>query len=248
MTGKNTHHRKPLVAAGCGIALALGAGGARADSSGMDWLGIVYLWAADIGVDTRDVNADIDFSDTIDKLEMGFQGHVEAQGDDFGGFVDISYMAVGNNNNLPNVHLNSDVDLTALDLAMVWSPGPEPMTGFEAYGGLRYIDTDFHLVVDPEPPALPTVETGINTTYTDFLIGARYAMPLNEHWRLFFAGDLSAGETEGTWSLNAFGSYTTGRHHFYAGYRHVEMDLKGSTGESVTETYSGPAIAYGFSF
>ena len=132
---------------------------------------------------------------------MGFQGHMEAQGDDFGGFVDISYMGVGNNNNLPNVHLNSDLDMTAMDLAMVWSPGPERMTGFEAYGGLRYIDTDFHLVVDPEPPALPTVETGINTTYTDFLIGARYGMPLNEHWRLLFGGDLSEGETEGTWSL-----------------------------------------------
>ena len=106
---------------------------------------------------------------------MGFQGHMEAQGDDFGGFVDISYMAVGNNNNLPNVHLNSDVDMTAMDLAMVWSPGLERMTGFEAYGGLRYIDTSFHLVVDPEPPALPTVETGVNSTYTDFLIGARYS-------------------------------------------------------------------------
>ena len=94
----------------------------------MDWLGIVYIWAADIGVDARDVNLDVDFSDTIDKL------------------------------------------------------------------------------------------------------------------------DLSAGETEGTWSLGAFGSYTTGRHHFYAGYRHLEMNLKGGSGESVTETYSGPAIAYGFSF
>jgi hypothetical protein len=244
----NTHHRNSLIAAGCGFVLSLGAGAARAESSGMDWLGIVYLWAADIGVDTRDVNVDVDFSDTVDKLEMGFQGHMEAQGDNFGGFVDISYMAVGNNNNLPNVHLNSDLDLTAMDLAMVWSPGPERMTGFEAFGGLRYIDTKFNLVVDPEPPALPTVETGINTTYTDFLIGARYGMPLNEHWRLFFTGDLSEGETEGTWSLGAFGSYTTGVHHFYAGYRHLEMDLKGGTGESVKETYSGPVIAYGFSF
>jgi len=244
----NTYRGKSFIAAGWGLALALGTGAARAESSGMDWLGIVYVWAADISVDTRDVNLDVDFSDTIDKLEMGFQGQVEAQGDNFGGFVDISFMGVGNNNNLPNVHLSSDVDLTAIDLAMVWSPGPERMTGFEAYGGLRYIDTDFHLVIDPEPPALPTVQTGINTTYTDLLIGARYALPLNEHWRLFFAGDLSGGDTEGTWSLNAFGSYTTGRHHFYAGYRHVEMDLKGSTGERVTETYSGPAIAYGFSF
>jgi len=244
----NTNRRKSLAAVGCGVALALGTGAASAESSGMDWLGIVYLWAADIGVATRDVDLDIDYSDTMDKLEMGFQGHMEAQGDRFGGFVDISYMAVGNNNDLPNVHLNSDLDMTAMDIAMVWNPGPERMTGFELYGGLRYIDTDFHLVVDPEPPALPTVETGVNTTYTDFLLGARYGMPLNEHWRLGFGGDLSEGETEGTWSLYAFGSYTTGPHHFYAGYKHVEMDLKGGTGETVTETYSGPAIAYGFSF
>ena len=244
----NSRQSKSLVAIGCGLALTFGADAARAESSGMDWLGIVYLWAADIGVASRDVELDIDFSDTVDKLEMGFQGHMEAQGDNFGGFVDISYMAVGNNNNLPNIHLNSDLDMTAMDLAMVWSPGPERMTGFEVFGGLRYIDTKFHLVIDAAPPGPPTTETGIDTTYTDFLLGARYAMPLNEHWRLFVTGDLSEGETEGTWSLGAFGSYTTGRHHFYAGYRHVEMDLKGGTGESVTETYSGPAIAYGFSF
>ena len=122
---------------------------------------------------------------------------MEAQGDDFGGFVDISYMAVGDNNNLPGVHLNSDVDMTAMDLAMVWSPGPERMTGFEAFGGLRYIDTKFHLVVDPEPPALPTVETGINSTFTDFLIGARYAMPLNEHWRLTFTRRPVRGRNRG---------------------------------------------------
>ena len=39
--------------------------------------------------------------------------------------------------------------MTAMDLAVVWSPGPEPMTGLETYGGMRYIDNDFHLVVDP---------------------------------------------------------------------------------------------------
>ena len=61
----------------------------------MDWVGVVYLWAADITADTRDVSVGIDFKDIIDKLEMAFQGHVEAQGDDFGGFVDLAYIAVG---------------------------------------------------------------------------------------------------------------------------------------------------------
>lgn len=244
----NLHHRKSLIAVGCGLVLTLGAGGARADSSGMDWLGVMYLWASDISVDSRDAELDVSFSDAIDKLEMAFQGHVEAQGDDFGGFVDVSYTALGDNKNLPTVHLNADLNLTLMDLAMVWSPGPERMTGVEVFGGLRYIDTDFQLVIDPEPPGLPTAQTGVNTTYTDFLLGARYIAPIDEHWRLAFTGDLSAGETEGTWSLGAFGSYTTGRHHFYVGYRHLEIDLKGGTGEKVTETLSGPAIAYGFSF
>ena len=193
-----TPHRKSLVAAGCWTRPEhSGGSGERQRAREWIWLGIVYLWAADIGVATRDVDLDIDYSDTMDKLEMGFQGHMEAQETVSAGSWTSPSMAVGNNNDLPNVHLNSDLDMTAMDIAMVWNPGPERMTGFELYGGLRYIDTDFHLVVDPEPPALPTVETGVNTTYTDFLLGARYGMPLNEHWRLWLRRRPSEGESRG---------------------------------------------------
>jgi hypothetical protein len=69
-------------------------GAARADSSGMDWLGVFYVWGADIGADYRDTSIDASFSDIVDKLDMGFMGHVEAQGDDFGGFADLVYMSV----------------------------------------------------------------------------------------------------------------------------------------------------------
>ena len=179
---------------------------------------------------------------------MGFQGHVEAQAEDFGGFVDIVFMGVGSNDVSQGIRVNTDVDLTAMDLAFVWSPGAERFTGIEAYGGLRYIDNDFGLVIDPEPAGPPVLQTGIDKSYYDLLVGARYAAPINDHWRLVFSGDLSAGDTEGTWSLSAFGVYRTGPHRFYAGYKHVEIDLEGAAGETVTETFSGPAIAYGFSF
>ena len=86
-----------VLARGCALALSLAAGAARADSSDMEWLGIAYVWAADIEVDARDRNADISFSDTVENLEMGFQGHVEAQAEDFGGFVDVVFMGVGSN-------------------------------------------------------------------------------------------------------------------------------------------------------
>lgn len=240
--------RKSVLARGCALALALAASSARADGSDLEWLGIVYVWGADIEVDARDRSLDISFSDTVENLEMGFQGHVEAQAEDFGGFVDVVFMGVGSNDVRQGIRVNTDVDLTAMDIAFVWSPSPEPMTGIEVFGGLRYVDQDFGLVIDPEPPGPPVLQTGVDKSYYDLLVGARYAAPINEHWRLVFSGDLSGGDTEGTWSLGAYGVYRTGPHRFYAGYRHVEMDFDGAAGETVTETFSGPAIAYGFAF
>src|SRR5688500_16334472 len=227
------------------LALALVAGSARADSSDLDWLGVVYVWAAEIGVDARDRSAEIEFSDVIDKLEMGFQGHVEAQADDYGGFVDIVFMGVGDNSSRPLADLNADYDLTAMDLALVWSPGPERMTGIELYGGLRYIDMDLGLVVNPLPPGPADLRTGIDSSYTDFLAGARYIAPLAENWRLTITTDLSGGDTEGTWSVGGYAGYRAGPHHFIAGYRHVDMELEASGGDKrVTQVFSGPLVAY----
>ena len=231
------------------ISLALAMGTARADSADLDWLGIAYLWAADIGIDTRDRSVNVDFNDVVDKLEIGFQGHVEAQADEFGGFVDVVFMALGDNSSRPLVDINSDFDMTAMDLALVWSPGPERLTGIELYGGLRYIDMDLDVVVDPVPPGPADIRTGIDKSYTDFLAGARYIAPLDERWRLTFSADLSGGDTEGTWSVGGFGAYVTGPHHFIVGYRHLEMEFEArGRVERVEETFSGPLIAYGFSF
>jgi hypothetical protein len=235
--------------ASCGVlALSLASGAAHADSNDMEWLGIAYLWAADIELDARDRTLEIDFSDTVENLEMGFQGHVEAQAEDFGGFVDVVFMGVGSNDVRQGIRVNADVDLTAMDLAVVWSPDPEPLTGIEVFGGLRYVDQEVDLVIDPEPPGPPALQTGVDKSYYDLLVGARYAAPINDQWRLVFSGDLSGGDTEGTWSLAGYGVYRTGQHRFYAGYRHLEMDLKGGAGETFSETFSGPAIAYGFAF
>jgi hypothetical protein len=238
---------RPLVAAGCAAALALSGQNAQAASSDLDWIGIVYLWAADIGVDARDRSVSVSFSDVVDKLEMAFQGHVEAQGEDFGGFVDVVYMALGDNSEQGIFELNADVDMTAMDLAMTWSPAAEKFSGLEAYAGLRYVDTQFRVIVDPIPPGPPNSELGLDSSYYDFLLGGRYMAPINENWRLVFAADLSAGDTEGTFSVAGYGVYRTGRHHFYAGYKHFEMDVEGRDAE-VTQTFSGPLVAYGFSF
>ena len=237
------------LAAFCGaLALSVSTGAARAESSGMDWLGVVYLWGADIQVDAGDRSVDASFSDIIDTLEMGFMGHVEAQGDTFGGFVDVVYMSVSDSRAIGPVSARGELDMALMDVAIVWNPSPERYTGFDVYGGFRYIGVDFDLRATLTPPPDPTFRTGIDTSYTDFLIGGRYVAPINDRWRLVFSGDLSGGDTEGSWSLAGYGVYRNGPHRFYAGYRHLEAEVKGNAGRTVDQTFSGPAVGYGFAF
>lgn len=180
-----------------------------------------------------------------DRLPLG---HVETQGDTLGGFVDVVFVGVGENESRTNFDLNVDNDTTAMDLALVWSPGEERMTGIELYGGLRYVSNDFSLVADPIPPILPTVTTGSDSSYYDLLFGARYIMPLSEQWRLTFSGDISVGDTKGTFSVGAHAGYRMGQHHFIGGYKHFEMDPESGGGGDLTVTMTGPVIAYGYSF
>ena len=237
------------LAAFCGaLALTVSTGAARADSSGMDWLGVVYLWGADIGADYRDRSIDASFSDIVDKLEMGFMGHVEAQGDDFGGFVDVVYMSVGDSRAIGPASVRGDLDMTLMDLAMVWSPTSGRFTGPEVYGGFRYVSVDALVRATLLPPPEPTLNAGIDKSYTDFLLGGRYVAPINDNWRLVFNADLSAGDTEGTWSVAGYGVYRNGPHRFYAGYRHLEAEVEARNTEQVDMSFSGPVVGYGFAF
>ena len=239
---------KGLVPTSLGAAvLALAAAPAEAQSTDLDWLGVVYLWAADIGVDAGNRSVDASFGDIIDKLEMGFMGHVEAQGDTLGGFVDVVYMSVSDGQTVGPVSVNGELDMSLMDIAAVWSPAEERFSGVEVFGGVRYLGVDFDLRAT-FPPPLPELQTGIDTSYTDFLLGARYAAPINDQWRLFFSADLSGGDTEGTWSVGGYGVYRNGAHRLYAGYRHLEAEVAAGGGRSVDQTFTGPVFGYGFAF
>jgi len=241
-------NRRHRVAQGCALACLLAAGSARADSSGMDWLGVAYLWGADISADYQDRSIDASFSDIVDKLEMGFMGHVEAQGDDFGGFVDVVYMSVGDSRSIGPASVRGDLDMTLMDLAMVWNPAPGRFSGADVYGGFRYVSVDALVRATLLPPPEPTLNAGIDKSYTDFLLGGRYVAPINDSWRLIFNADLSAGDTEGTWSVAGYGVYRNGPHRFYAGYRHLEAEVEARNTERVDMSFSGPTVGYGFAF
>jgi hypothetical protein len=155
---------------------------------------------------------------------------------------------VGDRETRQLAELNVDNDLTSMDIALVWSPGAERLTGSELYGGLRYVSNDFRIVVDPIPPGPPDSISQSDESFNDFLLGARYIAPLSDRWRMTVQADLSGGDTEGTWSIGLYGSYLMGQHRLIAGYKHFEMDLEDRGGDDLTVTLTGPVIAYGYRF
>ena len=244
-----TVRKRGLIPVGVSMAaLTLVALPVQAESTDLDWLAVAYLWASDISVDAGNRSVDASFSDVIDKLDMGFMAHVETQADNFGGFVDVAYMSVSESQTIGPVNVRGELDLTLMDVAAVWSPAAGRFTGADLYGGFRYIGTDFGVRAQLTPPPDPPLSAGVDTSYTDFLLGGRYVAEVNDRWRLVFSGDLSAGDTEGTWSLAGYGVYRNGPHRFYAGYRHLDVEMDGSNGVRVQTTFTGPVVGYGFAF
>lgn len=222
-----------------------------AEGEGWDWMVAPYLWAATIDTDIRTETPPADnestFSDIIDKIDGAFLLRIEGRGDHFGVFTDLIFLGVADDSDRPLSHTESDLDTWLIEAAGVWSPSDDRTRGLDLFAGLRYVDVDLTVEVDPINPLFDTATVATNRSYSDFMAGARYTFAFSERWGLTLRGDGSFGDTEGTWSASAIVQYRTGNGGWFFGYRHLSVEIE--TGDSTTEiTMSGPAIGYGFSF
>lgn len=222
-----------------------------AEGDGWDWLVAPYLWAASIGTDVRAEtppdDSESEFSDIIDKLDGAFLLRLEGRGDHFGAFTDLIFLGVADDSDRALSHTESDLDTWLIEAAGVWSPGDDRSRGLDLFAGLRYVDVDLTVQVDPINPLFDTAAVETDKSYSDLMVGARYTWAFSERWGLTLRGDGSFGDTEGTWSASAIARYRTGNGGWLFGYRHLSVEI--ATGDSTTEiTMSGPAIGYGFSF
>jgi hypothetical protein len=222
-----------------------------AESEGLDWMVAPYLWAASIGTDLNaeepPAGTDSDFSDIIDKIDGVFMVRLEGRGDHFGAFADVLFLSLADDADRALSHTESDLDAWLVDAAGVWSPGDDRSRGLGLFAGLRYIDVDLSVRVDPTNPLFDTATIATNKSYSDMLLGARYTWALSERWGLTLRGDGSFGDTEGTWSASAIAQYRTRNGGWLFGYRYLSAEIK-TRGNDTEITLSGPMIGYGFSF
>lgn len=228
-----------------------------AEGDSLTWTFTPYIFAPSISVDLQ-TNPEIDFddpsissqsqfSDILDKIDMAFMGHLEAQGDSFGGFVDVMYIDLGDNQDFDRFYTNSDLSAIVLDAAGVWNPGEERYRGFEVIAGLRYIDLDFQANLVPDDPQFDAVRFDNNDSYSDFLIGARYIGDFNPKWGYALRADGSFGQTDGTYNLQALLTYKFTHGVLSGGYRYFDVSLPvGNNGGDLDLTLNGPVFGYTF--
>jgi hypothetical protein len=249
-----TIHRLPLVLA---TAMVLAATTQTADAAeggaGWDWSVTPYVWATTVSTDLKtDVppfpgSTESDFGSIISKLDGAFLIHVEGQGDNFGMLADFIYIGLGDDRSGSVFETQADIDARVFELAAVWSPGEQRYKGVEVLAGLRYIDVGLDVTIDPAGGLLSPAIIDAGSSYTDAMLGARYAWDASERWGMSVRGDLSFGETEGAWSAAAIAQYRMKTGAWQFGYRHMEVSLEPFDNE-VDLVMSGPVIGYSFRF
>lgn len=201
-----------------------------------------YLWATDTGigltiVDRELVDATIPFADLLQDVQAVAQLRAEAMRGAHGLSLDLFTVELADHGDriaLPDpvsgeLVLDSQVGMTILDLAGVYDPDGDGL-GLSLTYGTRVLSLRADFDAEYTPAGEPVVAAAYDTDdrFVDGLVGLRYAGLLSGNWRYELAADLSAGDTDYTWSVAPAVGYRFGdsdQYTFTAGYRHMVVDF-----------------------
>ena len=180
-------------------------------------------------------------------LETAFQIHVEGGKGNWSAFVDFTFISTSDIEALPIVQIDIDSEQTVLDAAAAYWPGGVG-SPLNLFGGVRYskFDDTFGFSVG----GTPVGATRSKQDYVDALLGIRYRFDLSDRWGLLTSGDVSFGDSEGTWQVEGLFAYTVGKkqqNRILFGYRYKQAEFK--DGALTTEyTFNGPIAGFAFGF
>lgn len=260
-----------LAATATSLCLLGGAGTAQAqaEDDGWTWVVAPYLWASDVHLDLavndQSLGGSAEFRDLLDKVDTAFMGHVEARRGGWGLFADVIYMDLSDSRSTPvgpggpilgDLQTAASLNLKIYEVGGVFDlTGGSERTRVDLLAGIRAIDADIEADITLPGPAARVVPIRTGPSETDIMVGVRVINTFAERWTLGVRGDVSYGGTDGVLNTLATVGYTfgdTGLFTLTAGYRHMTINLAGSTqGGSPAETdivLSGPIVGGVFRF
>lgn len=226
---------------------------AQADASA-NWSITPYLWASDTGLDLtfRDTgvgSGELSFGDLLDILDAALMVHVEGGSGNWSGFGDLTYLKMSDTAERTVFTIDSNNEQLFFDAAVAYWPGGFG-SNFNVFGGLRFSSFDdrfdFRLTANDAPVATRSSKKD----YYDALLGLRYRFDLSERWSLLTHGDVSFGDSEGTYLLRANFAYAVGQrrlNRIMFGYQYKQAEFRDA--DLTTDwTYAGPMAGFNFRF
>lgn len=251
MTDKLRCKRKELAV----LALALSAPG-HATAQDLDWTyrATLYGWlpAMSTSVETAfgTVEGDASGSDVLSNLDFAFMGSFAAQRGRLGFVADLLYTDLSTAQDLSFPLYGTgivDLQLTSLSGYALYRVFNTPKVHFDVGVGLR----NFDMAVDVSLAAgiLPAASQRLETNWTDPLIAARIAVPLNEDWFLQGFADVGGtGSDSNTWQVYGGVGYNFNEQWAsQIGYRHMDIN-KEIGGNDVSIGLSGVVFALSYNF
>jgi len=223
----------------------------------------IYLWGADIGGTTAGgTGVNVDFSDLVDNLKMGFMGAYGARKGKWSIMTDALYLNVSASKTLDplppiggdiiNVTTDARLDLKGLVIHLVggYNLVQNEKSRLDFIFGARYLDlsTDldlnFDLGLGGPPLNVPISASG---DALDAIIGLKGKLNLSERWFIPYYVDIGAGDSDLTWQATAGITYRAGQKTDVAlVYRHLEWDLDATLTDDLN--FSGPLLGVVFGF
>lgn len=221
-------------------------------NEGWDWVVAPYLWATSISTNLRkdgapEFGTETEFDDLLSKLDMAFQIHVEGQGDRFGAFADVTYIALSDSKERSIYTSDTSLDTSFVEVAGVWNVEPERFEGLDVFAGVRHIQAGTDVELDPVDPLKSTVNLKFDQSFTDFMAGVRYNATFSERWGMTLRADGGWGDTETDYSVSAMLRYKMNKGSMILGYRYMELEVAGDN-QNLDLTLQGPVFAYAFGF
>jgi hypothetical protein len=203
------------------------AAGEKGDDAWYFDLAPFYLWApsisGDLGVGPIEQELDISFSDIFDNLDFVLTGHFEARKRNYGLIFNLDYLNLGVGQTTaagPEVELDYKTVIVEFD---GFYRIMRDAHAFDLLAWLRYTKQDTTLSVKPGPSA------GLDESWWDPIVGARWQFGFADGWSLSARGDIGGFGvgTDFTWQLAGIVQWQPWKNvALIAGYRALDQDYE----------------------
>lgn len=238
-------------------------------AKGWHFLLVPYLWMSDVRGEATVRHAtdhvNVSFSEILKRLDFAFQGHAEANYEEWTLMADVTYLKLSNHFRGSDLRFVSHIkDLrpftfqldvtsstTLIDFGVFYQvsqlvdPQNQTSTTFELLGGGRYIRPTVDLKFNHLNPTLSSETNSLSP-----IVGARIKYHFDAKTVLWLRGDMGGwhvNHMDNTWSAIGGVSYAI-RPNIDLGlaYRFLDMELSKNTNVSFNTQLSGPIVGIAF--